>query len=414
MEFPIIQKNWKRGVYKVGIVYPNLYYGGVYCLGPLILYNIINKLDNFICDRVFLDKGDVSKYDLVGFSLQYAPDYYNFLKMRKKCKRIVFAGGPCVNMNHKTLSKYVDFFVLGEAEVVIKEVLNKYKGNKEEFLGSIKDIKGVFVPGKTKKESFAVVKDINEIDYPLYQPFPEKVDKSFVFDKVFMLEIERGCNFGCKFCPMPQLQGKTKYRSLENIKKIIDDGLKLNKRDKVMIYSASFSHPQRKEILKYLIEKNVRFSVPSLRVELVDEELLRLIKKGGQKTLTIAPEADEKARIKLGKNVKDEKYFEFIELANKIKFETLKVYFMVGVDENLDEMIKLIEKIKEKFGKRVYISVNPFIPKPRTEFEDKGFDKKEMKRRIKYLKKNLSKIKVKFSGVSQADLDWRLGLVDQI
>jgi len=413
MEFPVIQKSWKKGIHKVGIVYPNLYYGGVYCLGPLILYNIINKLDNFICDRVFLDKGDVSKYDLVGFSLQYAPDYYNFLKMRKKCKGIVFAGGPCVNMNHKTLSKYVDFFVLGEAEVVIEEALSKFNGNKEEFLESIKNIKGIFVPGKSK-ESFAVIEDINKIDYPLYQPFPEKIDKSFVFDKVFMLEIERGCSFQCKFCAMPQLYGKTKYRSLENIKKIIDDGLKLNKRNKVMIYSASFSHPQRKDILEYLISKNVKFSVPSLRVDLVDEELLKLIKKGGQKTVTIAPEADEKARFDLGKKVKDEKYFEFIDLANKIGFETLKVYFMVGVNENLDEMAKFIEKVKEKFKKRVYISINPFIPKPRTELEDFGFDKKKIKENIKYLKKNLSKIKVKFSGVKQAELDWRLGRIDQI
>ena len=413
MEFPLIQKNWKKGMYNVAIAYPNLYYGGVYCLGPLVLYNIINKLDNFVCDRVFLDKGDVSKYDLVGFSLQYAPDYHNFLKMRKKCTGLVFAGGPCVNMNHKTLKKYVDFFVLGEAEEIIEEVLNKYEGDKDKFLEEIKNIKGIYVPRKTKKESFAVVENIDEVDYPLYQPFPKKIDKSFVFGSVFMLEIERGCSFQCKFCAMPQLYGRTKYRSLENIKKIIDDGLKLNKRNKVLIYSASFSHPKRKEILKYLIKKGVKFSVPSLKVGLVDEELLELIKKGGQKTLTIAPESDEKTRFKLGKPVKDEEYFKFIDMANKVGFETLKIYFMVGVNGNLDEVIILIEEIKKRFKKRVYVSINPFTPKPRTKLEKQIFNKKDIKKRIKYLKNNLSKIKIKFSGVHQAELDWRLGFVDK-
>src|SRR3989338_6830216 len=107
MEFPLIEKKWTKNINSMDIVYPNKYYGGVYCLGPLVVYNTVNAMQNWICNRVFLDKGKISS-KLIGFTLQYEMDYYNVLKMFKdanivldksKREQIVFAGGPCIN-NH--------------------------------------------------------------------------------------------------------------------------------------------------------------------------------------------------------------------------------------------------------------------------------------------------------------------------
>lgn len=419
-ESPIYQKSWKKGIKTLAIVYPNLYYGGVYCLGPLIIYNIVNQKEGWLCERQFLDKNNLKNFDFIGFTFQYELDYYNFFKilkennipLKKPRKQIIFAGGPCINTNYKPLSAYIDFFIMGECEEVLPKVLDNY--GKKDFLEEISKIQGVFVPGISKETSTAIIEDLDKVSYPLIQPFPEEIDKSFVFGKVFMLETERGCPFSCHFCPISQIHKKTKYRSLESIKEIIDKGIAINKRDKVVIYSPSFSHPKRKEILKYLIEKNLRFSIPSIKVETIDEELLTLIKKGGQKTLTIAPECNESLRPSLNKPIPDEKFFQFVELANKLNFETIKLYFMIGLpnqtQKDLEEMIIFIRKVKNLFKKRTYISINPFVPKPKTAFSQHKFDKKTVKQQAIYIKKELNKIGIKYKipNINTSYLEWKL------
>ncbi|MBI4447577.1 radical SAM protein, partial [Candidatus Woesearchaeota archaeon] len=389
----MIEKAWKKGTKSVDVVYPNKYFGGVYSLGLLILYNLINGLDGWICNRVFLDKGKITS-KLIGFTLQYEPDYYNLIKILKKNnipldkdkrEQIIFAGGPCINANQHTLSGLIDFFVIGESEEVTPKILKAYEevsGEKKAFLQEISKLVGVFVPGISTQITTAFIEDIDQAPYPLYQPLPETIDKTFVFGEAFILEIERGCPFNCKFCLLPTFYTKVRFRSLEKIKEIIDAGIKLNKRKKVVIYSASFSHPKRKEILKYLISKGMHFSVPSLKAELIDEELLNLIKMGGQRSLTVAPESNQRLRIELGKNLTDQQIFAFLKNAKKAGFEEVKTYFMVALPgetkKDLDETVELIKNCKSFFQK-IYVSINPLTPKPRSVFSEYKFDKKTAK-----------------------------------
>jgi radical SAM superfamily enzyme YgiQ (UPF0313 family) len=427
MESPLIKKSWKRGMNSVDVVYPNLYYGGVYCLGPLILYNVVNARKNWVCNRVFLDRGKITS-KLVGFTLQYELDCHNVLEILKKNEiplekereQIVFAGGPFVNVNPKAMSRYFDFFIIGECEEMLVKVMEAYENHKrkKDFLNSIAKLKGVFVPGISKSVVPVNVTNLDNVPYPLYQPLPGETGKEFVFGKVFMLEIERGCPFICKFCPMPNFYGKVRHRSLSAIKGIIDEGIRINQRKKVVIYSASFTHPKRKDILRYLLEKELGFSVPSLKVDIVDEELMALIRKGGQRTLTIAPECNESLRKKVCKNVSDKKFFDFVEAAGRIGFEGIKLYFMVGLPEqdtrDLDEMAELIKKLKNSFKGKSYVSVNPFVPKPGTAFANHVFDVKLVKRQVSYLKKKLGKmgIRFKFAGVKNALLEWKIANAD--
>src|SRR3989344_1896869 len=306
MEFPLINKKWTKNVNSMDIVYPNKYYGGVYCLGPLVVYNIVNELENWICNRVFLDKGKISS-KLIGFTLQYELDYYNLVKMLKSSnidlkkenrEQIIFAGGPCISTNPETLSKYLDFAILGDAEEVLPEVLKLYEKSKskDSFLESISSLQGVYVYGLTKSPCYARVSDFNNTPYPIYQPFEETLGKEFVFGKTFILETERGCPYKCKFCSLPQLNNKTSFRSFEKIKEIIDKGLQINHRNDVSIYAASFIHPDRNKILKYLLEKRITFTVPAVKIEAINEEFLSLVKAGGTKSFTIAPECNEELR----------------------------------------------------------------------------------------------------------------------
>lgn len=420
MEFPLIQKQWKKGINQLDIVYPNKKFGGAYNLGVLIIYNLVNNIPNWMCNRVFLDEGKISA-NLIGFTFQYEPDYFNMPKMlaksgipveKEKRKQILFAGGPCVNANPAALSKYMDFLVMGDAEEILPKILDCYTEDKPRFLEAISKIPGVFVPG-LNNHSCSYVKSLDDTPYPLYQPLPADIQKDYVFGNAFLLEPERGCPFVCKFCPMPS-RGGVRLRSLEKIKEIIDEGIKLNKRKKVIMYTASFTHPKRKEILEYLLSKNLEFSVPSIKVELADRNFLELIKKGGQRTLTIAPECDEKLRFEIGKRVNDEQYFRFIENANELSFETIKAYFMIGIpsqnDESIKKMCEFIIKAKGLSKAKFYVSINPFVPKMGTIFSEYKFDESVIKKQAKLLKSFLGKsgLRFKIQGARQAKEEWVL------
>ena len=306
---------------------------------------------------------------------------------------------------------------LGEIENTLPLILKEYEknNNKKQFLKNISKIPGIYIP-EINKPIFNNINNLDSYPYPLYQPFPKEIDKNYVFGKVFILEIERGCPFNCSFCPIHKFYPKVKYRSLQNIKKIIDQGVSINKRSKVVIYSPSFTHPQGKEILKYLISKNLKFSVPSLKIELVDEELLQLIKQGSQKTLTIAPECNETLRYSINKPVKDELFFKFAKLASKLQFKTLKLYFMIGLpnqtEKDLQQIIIFINKMKLLFN-NLYISINPFVPKPNTAFSNYKFDKKIIKQQMSYLKKHL-KVKFKIPNLSLSHKEYKLANLKEL
>jgi len=402
-EYPLIPKKYTKNTKKLAIVYPNLYYGGVYSLGPLIIYNITPE--NWICDRLFLDTTNNLQYDLVGFTFQYELDLINIKNLIKKHKpKITFAGGPVCNMNPKILKNIVDFQILGEVEEILPKILKLYTPNKTQFLKKIKELPGIYTGEKITKTKSV---NLDKNPYPLYQPLPRILNKDFVFGNTFILEIERGCPYHCKFCPIHTIYSRPKYRSLTNIKKIIDQGLKLNKRKKVTIYSASFTHPQKKQILQYLVQKQVKATIPSTKVEIFNNlELLKLVKKLGQKSLTTAPECNESLRIKLGKYPKDALYFKFAEKAKQLNFNSLKLYFMLGIPtqtiKDLEETVIFINKIKEIFPK-IYVSFNPFTPKKGTELENMKFcDKKTLKNQIIYLKKNLKNIRMKIASPNTA------------
>lgn len=430
MEFPLIEKKWKKGMFTMDFVYPNMYYGGIYCLAVHIFYNLVMNKENWILNRIFLDKNKITS-NFIGFTLQYEPDYYNVFKILKENniplekenrKQIIFAGGPCINSNPKTMEKYFDFFLIGSAEIILEKILDVYEEdqNKKSFLKKISKLKGVYVPGISKELEFAYFEDPNNMPYPLYQPMPTEMDKKYVFGKCFILEIERGCPFQCKFCVLPQLYSKVKHRSLDNIKEIIDKGTKINKRNKVIIYTPSFSHPKRNEILQYMLDKKIEFSIPSIKAELVDEELMKILSKSGQKTLTVAPECNESLRKSLNKYTTDKQFFKVIELANKYNIKKLKYYFMINLpnqtEEDLKETLKLMKELKDNFKGKTYFSINATIPKPRTEIENHTYNKKEIKKQKAFLEKELKKMKVqyKFSSISLGEKEYKLAHAKQV
>ncbi len=420
-ETGVMEKAWKKGMHKLCVVYPNLYYGGVYCLGPLLVYNLANTQKNWLCDRAYLDSMQpLREYEMVGFTFQYELDIHHILKIVKEQgvqkeneeRPLTFAGGPCVTNNPDILKDVVDFLFIGDCEDSLPRVLELYeKGmERETFLDALADIRGVYVPGRTRGITSAVV-NLDEAPYPLYQPLPENIDKRFVFGDAFLLEVERGCPFRCTFCNIPGLYAGFRYRSLEYLKKIVDAGLVVTQRRKVVIYAPTFAHPDRKALLRYLLSKGVTFSIPSLRPEYVDLEELQLIRKGGQKSLTFAPEAGETLRLQLNKRCKDETFFAAFRSAHEAGFTKIKLYFLVGLpgqtEDDLREAVAFVAAAKKEFGGSISVSVNVLVPKNLTALEKEPFRRKEARQQIDYFKGHMN-CPMKVDNLSVALQGWEI------
>ncbi len=404
-EFPQINKKWQKGTKKAVIVYPNAYYGGIYALGPLIIYNLINQQEGWICERRFIDNAtDLHQFDLIGFTWQYELDIYKIKDIIKtnSIKAPIFAGGPCIATNSN--QTWADVCLLGDVEDILPQLLQNYN-NKEQLA----KLQGIFLPGISKEKTYAQANEYYK-QYPLYQPLPQPLPKQAPFGQVFMLEIERSCPFTCNYCSIPTQYNKIRYIPLEEIKKIIDKGLEINQRKKVAIYCPAFTHPKRKEILRYILDKGATFSIPSIRVEYADQELIDLIAQGKQKTITVAPECGQTLRPTVGKNIKDETFHNFAQMCNK-KVQTIKLYFMVGLpgqnEQDLKEIVQLVETMQNIFTGNIYVSINPYVPKPGTKFENHIFDKTKIKQQLKCLQKNL-KVRTKQANVNTSFKEWQI------
>jgi len=167
--------SYRKTKYSLDIVFPNKMYGGVYSLGPLIIYNLVNKRKDWYCERVFFDHGKITA-PLVGFSLQYELDLAKAISMKPK-QGFTFAGGPVVELYTDSIARHFDFLILGDIEAVLPSVLETYEEDQENFLRNIEKIKGVYISGKNSP-THAEVKDMDSTAYPLIQPFPESIDEN--------------------------------------------------------------------------------------------------------------------------------------------------------------------------------------------------------------------------------------------
>ncbi len=412
-ESPAYPKSWKKGQIPIDILFPNKYFGGAYHLGMHILYNLIMEDARFVAHKVYSDEGKLSS-TIIMISVSYERDYpripkllkQNGISLDKNRKEIIICGGPAVMLNSKPVESYADMIVHGDAEAIVPGLLEAYTGQeKSAYLDSVKHHKGVHIPGLNKKTTLEL-DNLNDAPYPLYQPLPEELTREFVFGNTFLLEIERSCPHHCSFCIIPAVNKKTKMRTYEHLKKIIDEGIRINKRNNITIYSPAFTHIDRKKILRYIISKGLTFSVPSLRAELVDDELLDLIKQGGQNSITIAPEAPMHLRKSIKKYIPDRTYEEAIAKA-KAHGMSVKLYMMIGLPGMTDSDVIEMAKWLNKQG--IYASINPLVPKLTTDVEKHPFDTKVIKHQIDLLKKHL-KIKHKIANLDTSEEEYELGM----
>jgi len=461
-------KTFRSVPINVSLVFPNTYSMGMSNLGFHSIYYQINSRDDALCHRAFLPddvsmenintlEGDkpINEYDIVGFSVSFELDYINIIKIlessrifafsRNRTRPLVMAGGPAATFNPEPLSPYVDFFVIGEGEEIIHEVLERYKEfqnkDKREILEALAQIKGVYVPylykiiydkeGKVqdiKPESSAPakvvkkwIKDLNRFNTEsiILTPYTE-------FKDMFLIEVSRGCGRNCRFCMAGYCYRIPRHRSLDKVLERAEFGAKF--KDKIGLVGAAVSdYPYIDQLAEKLVEKHIKFSVSSLRADTLREPLMRGLAFSGHKTLTIAPEAgSERLRQVINKGITNEHVINSVKLANKYGVNNLKLYYIIGLpgetEEDLKEMVDFLIFLKEymkgignKSGK-LTISVNPFIPKPFTPFQWLGMEAiKLLNNKINFLQNRLKPrgIKVIFESPRLSEIQSALARGDR-
>ena len=431
----IVKKN--KSLIKLALVYPNTYETGMSNLGFQKVYSLINELDNVMCERVFLptfksksnktksnktksnkiiscETGtNLIKFDIIAFSVSFENDYFNLALMlknagiplksfnRNKSHPLIIAGGIACFLNPEPIAYFIDCFLLGEAEFLIKEFFDIYdlKISKHENKKKLtKKIKGIYVPDfykskYTEKGRFAGT-------FPIKKYAPKKIVKRYikdlsktktvtkiftsktVFKNTFLIEIGRGCPHGCRFCSAGFIYRPVRFYSKDIIISAINDSEKFTK--KIGLVSAAVSdHPKINEICSHAIQNNHIISFSSFRLDALTNDLLKTIKNSGSKSVAIAPEAGSKRMQKIiNKKITEKQILDAVKNLVNSGIINIKLYFMIGLpfetNDDVKEIVFLTEKIKQVFLKqsknnkkigRITLSINPFIPKPFTPFQ---------------------------------------------
>ena len=435
-EYNSVVKNWDDTDIHFTLCFPDIYEIGMSHLGIKILYDILNKDESVWAERSFMvwkdmedkmrefniplysleSKMPLKNADVLGFTLQYELSYSSILAMldlagipllakdRGEDTPLVCAGGPCA-YNPEPLADFIDFFVIGEAEESISEVLDiikkvkKDNNSKREALEMLSKIDGVYVPSlvdiiynedntvksisKTVKKR--LIKDLDSAEFPtkLIVPYIEAVH-----DRI-TLEIMRGCIRGCRFCQAGYIYRPLREKSFEKLTETARNSFCQTGYDEISLSSLSTSDYSQLKSLKeklneFTKENMINLSLPSLRIDNFKEEAADSLSEIRKSTLTFAPEAgSQRMRDIINKNISEETILDTMEYAFRKGFSSVKLYFMIGLpfetDEDVSDIAVLVRKIERIYnnipvperGKRLQItvSVSSFVPKPHTPFQ---------------------------------------------
>lgn len=451
--------------------FPDVYEVGMSHLGMKILYSLFNSKEHIWCERVFapwidmeelmvknniplyaLESGDpLSDFDFIGFTLQYELSFTNILNMlklggipiktkdRTELKNIVCAGGPCA-CNPEPIADFIDLFFIGEGEEVDLEVIELYRecrkngDSKQAFLEKAAQIKGVYVPSLYKVEynSDNTVKTVTAMHNA-----PQKIEKrlmmnmddcyypenfvvpmiEIVHDRA-MEEIFRGCIRGCRFCQAGFLYRPVREKSAEVINNQCKVLCNNTGYDEVSLSSLSSSdYTKIEELLGKLTEwsknEKVSISLPSLRVDGFNDEIISKIKTVRKSGLTFAPEAGtQRLRNVINKNVLEDELMETCSKAFNGGWTKVKLYFMIGLPTETDEDVCGIADLGQKVvdayykcenrtkgkGVSVTLSTSSFVPKPFTPFQWEPQDTEEsLKAKQRLVKSSIKTKKITYN-----------------
>lgn len=444
---------------RVAFCFPDTYEIGMSNVGMRILYGVMNEMEGVWCERVFAPWGDmedamrqhnlplwalesqspVKDFDMIAFTIGYEMAYSNILNMlnlagvplrskdRHDLKNIVFAGGVCA-FNPEPLADFIDFFSLGEGEDSTVEIVSLYDQAKAEgwskdtFLHAVAKIPGVYVPSFYRHEyhedgTLAAIVPSEGAPEVVTKRIVEDLDKAYFPTKMIVpsteivhdranLEVFRGCIRGCRFCQAGFSCRPVRKKSPEVLYRQAVETLEHSGNNEITISSLSTSdYRGLKELtdmlLPYCAQQKINLSVPSLRADNFSRELMEKLQTVRKSGLTFAPEAGtQRLRDVINKNLTEEEILTTCSRAFAGGWNSVKLYFMLGLPTETDEDVlgiaelvyKVIQEwkanaVNKKRGLRVHVATAYFVPKPHTPFQwEKQITPQEYLRRCKLLK----------------------------
>ncbi len=469
-EWNSVVKDWESTPVKVALAYPDTYEIGMSNLGLMILYDILNRQPDILCERVYAPWLDMEErlrraglplysletrhaltdFDIVGVSLPYELNYTNALTIlslggmsplaaeRRPEDPLVIAGGSGA-YNPEPMAAFFDLFVIGEGEEALLELVRLYaewkrgaafgRPPKADFLRQAARLGGIYVPSLYAAEYHAdgrlartvpiapdvparVVKRV----VPALPPPPTRLIVPYietVHDRA-MLEIQRGCTQGCRFCQASTIYRPVRERTVDEIVRAADEMLLATGHEEISLVSLSSSdHSQIEDVVRALAERcgplGVSISLPSLRADAFSVRLAEMVQTTRKTGLTFAPEAgSQRLRDAINKKVSEEDLLRTAEAAFGTGWDRIKLYFMVGqpteTDEDVEAIADLVKKVvavgrRHRGGRaEVSVSVATFVPKPHTPFQWEALvDDETLRRRLDILRRGLRVKGVRFS-----------------
>ena len=438
-----VMKDPEKVDIRFAMCFPDVYEIGMSHLGIQILYDMFNRREDVWCERVYspwldldrvmreekiplfaLESQDpVKNFDFLGITIQFEMCYTNILQIldlsgiplhaadRTEEDPFVIGGGPCT-YNPEPLADFFDIFYIGEGETVYDELLDVYKEwkksgeSREQFLRRAAGIEGLYVPmfydaeynadGTLKSfrpndpcapESVKkqVVTDVTAAPYPLSPvvPFIKATQ-----DRV-VLEIQRGCIRGCRFCQAGMLYRPTRERNVERLKEYARAMLQSTGHEEISLSSLSSSdYSELKELVLFLIDefrdKGINISLPSLRIDAFSLDVMSRVQDIRKSSLTFAPEAgSQRMRNVINKGLTEEDILDGAGQAFEGGWTKVKLYFMLGLPTETEEDMKEIARLSDRVARRYYeipkeqrhgkcqitASSSFFVPKPFTPFQ---------------------------------------------
>ena len=438
-----VMKDREKVDIRFAMCFPDVYEIGMSHLGIQILYDMFNRREDVWCERVYspwtdLDKvmreqqiplfalesqEPVREFDFLGITIQYEMCYTNILQIlelsqiplhaseRTDTDPIVIGGGPC-SYNPEPLADFFDIFYIGEGETVYDELLDAYKEwkgsgkSRREFLEKAAGIEGLYVPqfydtayhedgtlrsftpnnvhapATVKKQ---VVMEVTDSPYPMKPvvPFIKATQ-----DRV-VLEIQRGCIRGCRFCQAGMIYRPTRERNVEKLKEYARTMLRNTGHEEISLSSLSSSdYLELKELVTFLIDefkdKGINISLPSLRIDAFSLDVMSRVQDIRKSSLTFAPEAgSQRMRNVINKGLTEEDILEGAGQAFEGGWTKVKLYFMLGLPTETEEDMREIARLSDRVARRYYeipkeqrngkcqitASSSFFVPKPFTPFQ---------------------------------------------
>lgn len=442
-EVNMVVKDHSKVRTKFAFAFPDVYDIGMSHLGIQILYSMFNSREDVCCERVYSPWVDldpimrekkiplftlesqkpVKDFDFLGITLQYEMCYTNVLQILDlsqiplhacdRCENdpIVIGGGPCA-YNPEPLADFFDLFYIGEGETVYFDLIDRYQENKaaggsrKDFLEMAAEIPGIYVPSfydpkynedgtlksfppnnshakeKIRKQVVADMDSVGYIEKPLVPYIKVTQDR-------VVLEIQRGCIRGCRFCQAGNVYRPLREHSLEYLKHYAYDMLKSTGHEEISLSSLSSSdYTYLEGLVNFLIDefkgKGVNISLPSLRIDAFSLDVMSKVQDIKKSSLTFAPEAgSQRLRDVINKGLTEEVILRGASEAFQAGWNRVKLYFMLGQPtetvEDMEGIALLSEKIAEAYydipkdqrnGKvQVVASSSFFVPKPFTPFQ---------------------------------------------